>query len=149
MSEDNISFFTEDIVFEFDHKIDVRKWINYVAFSEDATIESANVIFCSDAYILSVNREYLSHDYYTDIITFPLMDAGAPIETDIFISLDTVRSNADERKVSFENELLRVIVHGFLHLFGYGDKSKDEASVMRKKEDYYLGCWDSNVYKLK
>jgi len=138
MSEASILFFSEDVDFTFQHSDVVRRWLYYVAESENSSIQSANVIFCSDEYILAVNKEYLSHDYFTDIITFPLMDAGAPIEADIFISIDTVRSNAIERLIAFDNELLRVIVHGFLHLLGYGDKSTSQKVEMRRKEDFYL-----------
>lgn len=144
MSEANVLFFAEDVDFTLQHEDAVTRWLNYVAHNENNTILQANVIFCSDDYLLRINQEYLSHDYYTDIITFPLMDAGAPIETDVFISLDTVRLNANERSISFENELLRVIVHGFLHMLGYGDKSKAEALEMRQKENYYLDYFSAN-----
>lgn len=114
-----------------------------------------SVIFCSDDYLLGINREYLNHDYYTDIITFDYCEteeffdfgeeeaAAEPEEKrtvsgDLFISIDTVRSNAEIYKVSFERELERVMIHGILHLIGYNDKSDAERTEMRSKEDEYL-----------
>ncbi len=138
MSRANVLFFTEDVDFTFQHVNVVKRWLAYVATNEGHSIKAANIIFCSDPYILGINQEYLGHDYFTDIITFPLMDAGTPIETDVFISIDTVRSNANDRCVTFEKELFRVIVHGFLHMFGYGDKTETEIIKMREREDFYL-----------
>jgi len=146
MSEANVLFFTEDVNFTFQHAVVVKQWLYYIANHENDAINHANVIFCSNDYILDVNKSYLSHDYYTDIITFPLMDVGTPIEADIFISIDTVRSNAADRSISFEHELFRVIVHGFLHMLGYGDKSESEAKVMRQKEDFYLDYFFAEIY---
>ncbi len=146
MSDANVLFFTEDIDFAFLHKKAAKGWLSYVATSEGNSIKNANIIFCSDQYILSINKEYLAHNYFTDIITFPLMDAGAPIETDMFISIDTVRSNAEERAITFEKELLRVIVHGFLHMLGYGDKTEVQQKKMREREDFYLNYFYANYF---
>jgi rRNA maturation RNase YbeY len=95
------------------------------------------LVFCSDDYILEVNRTYLNHDFFTDIITFDYCSAGV-ISGDLIVSLDTVRSNSELYGVRFELELFRVVVHGLLHLCGLGDKSADEAKNMREKEDFYL-----------
>lgn len=94
-------------------------------------------IFCSDEKILEVNRQYLNHDYYTDIITFDYTE-GDVISGDIFISVDTVRSNADEFGVSFEKELNRIIIHGILHLCGFKDKQPDDKAEMTRQEDSAL-----------
>ncbi|HHB78814.1 MAG TPA: rRNA maturation RNase YbeY [Saprospiraceae bacterium] len=144
MSDSKVFFFTEDIEFSFGYEQSVKEWLDDVVSSEQNSLNSANIIFCSDDYILKINQEHLSHDYYTDIITFPLMDFGSPIETDIFISIDTVRSNASKLHVGFDQELFRVIVHGFLHLLGYDDKTLDDQRVMRSKENYYLEYFESH-----
>jgi len=95
------------------------------------------VIFCSDSYLLSINKQHLNHDYYTDIITFSYVEEGV-ISGDLFISIDRVSENARKEQVSKTNELSRVIIHGLLHLCGYNDKEDDEIKVMREKEKEYL-----------
>jgi rRNA maturation RNase YbeY len=104
---------------------------------EDKECGPINLIFCDDEKILEVNKEYLAHDYYTDIITFDY-SLNQIISGDLFISIDRVKENADLFSKSFENELMRVVFHGVLHLCGYNDKSEEEISVMRSKEEYYL-----------
>jgi probable rRNA maturation factor len=95
------------------------------------------IIFCSDDYLLDMNREHLNHDYYTDIITFDYC-VDTSISGDLFISLDRVKDNANDFGVDWLEELLRVVYHGTLHLCGYKDKSNEESKVMRAKENYYL-----------
>ena len=95
-------------------------------------------VFCSDERLLQINRQFLQHDFYTDIITFPLSQPREPITAEIYISVDRVRENAKKFGVSMKNELLRVILHGALHLCGYGDKTAPEQAKMRKLEDKYL-----------
>jgi rRNA maturation RNase YbeY len=104
---------------------------------EDKECGPINLIFCDDEKILEVNKEYLTHDYYTDIITFDY-SLNQIISGDLFISIDRVKENADMFSKSFENELMRVVFHGVLHLCGYNDKSEEDILVMRSKEDYYL-----------
>lgn len=111
-------------------------WLSKVCEAEDRELEEISVIFCSDEYLLEINNEYLKHDYYTDIITFDYYTEA--ITGDLFISLDRVKENAETNNVAFENELYRVIAHGVLHLLGYGDKSKEESVLMRKKENEAL-----------
>ena len=96
-----------------------------------------NIIFCSDNYILDVNVKYLGHDYFTDIITFDYCEKDI-LSGDLFISIDTVRDNAEFYKTEFNDELNRVIVHGLLHLIGYDDHTPEEQKIMREKENYYL-----------
>jgi probable rRNA maturation factor len=96
-----------------------------------------SVIFCSDEYLLEMNVEHLSHDYYTDIITFDYCE-GEIISGDIFISVDRVRENARNYKVKYENEIVRVVGHGFLHLLGFGDKTEEESGEMRKMENIVI-----------
>ena len=95
-------------------------------------------VFMSDDYLLEINKEHLNHDYYTDIITFPIEETEDSLEADIYISIDRVKDNAAEFEVDFNVELLRVVLHGVLHLCGYGDKTEAEIVTMRAKENYYI-----------
>jgi len=104
---------------------------------EGKEVGDVNLIFCSDEYLLEMNRSHLEHDYFTDIITFDYCD-GLLISGDLFISCDRVVENADVFNVTVQEELCRVVAHGVLHLCGYGDKSEQEIEVMRQKETYYL-----------
>ena len=115
----------------------VGRWIRAVAADYGFAIGKINYIFCSDERELEVNREFLGHDYYTDIITFDYSTAGT-LNGDIFISLDTVRSNAEMVGVSFEEELNRILIHGILHLTGQGDKTPETKAQMTAKEDKAL-----------
>lgn len=109
-----------------------------LADSENFAISNINYILCSDDYLLDINRKYLNHDYYTDVITFQNSETGEPIEADIFISIDRVKENASKLNSSLSNEIHRVLVHGLLHLFGHKDNSDSEKMAMRKKEDSCL-----------
>lgn len=120
----------------------LEQWIVNVAQSHDRIVRSINYIFCDDAKILEVNREFLQHDYYTDIITFDDC-TGRLLRGDIFLSLDTVRSNAELVGATYDRELLRVIIHGVLHLCGINDKGPGEREIMEANEDAALAMWDS------
>jgi len=124
--------------YETDFKIENEKkftdWLTRVINSEEATIGQLDYVFCTDEYLLDLNQKYLSHDTYTDIITFEY-SAGRSLSGDIFISVDRVRDNAEILKVEFDEELLRVMSHGVLHLAGYKDKSDVEKAAMRLKEN--------------
>jgi probable rRNA maturation factor len=115
-----------------------KNWLKALVKEEGFELISAEYIFCSDDYLLGINREFLQHDYYTDIITFDLSEKGKQIEGDIYISLDRVKDHAQKLGIDFETELARVMAHGLLHLCGYKDKSPSEEAEMRKMEDYYL-----------
>ena len=115
----------------------VTKWIKAVSADYGFAVGNINYIFCSDERELEVNREFLGHDYYTDIITFDYSTAST-LNGDIFISLDTVRSNAEEVGCSFEQELYRILIHGILHLTGQGDKTPETKAQMTEKEDKAL-----------
>ena len=104
---------------------------------EGCNLTQVCYIFCSDEYLYNLNQEYLNHDTYTDIITFPYSEPPL-VEGDIFISIDRVKENASQFGAPFEQELHRVMIHGVLHLCGYSDKSPDEEALMRKKEDEAL-----------
>jgi probable rRNA maturation factor len=139
-TDEPIIFNVEDIDFELPDAEAVIGWINRVAEGEDKRIGAVSYIFCSDTYLIELNQEYLKHDTLTDIITFPY--SKSPIEGDIFISVDRVRDNAQDFGTPFEQELRRVIIHGVLHLCGYGDKTKAEAAKMRQKEDAALAIYE-------
>jgi rRNA maturation RNase YbeY len=109
------------------------KWLEQVALSESRTIGELSYVFCSDAYLLDINQQFLDHDSYTDIVTFDYCENGL-LNGEIYISTDRVADNASEYSVSLLDELHRVIVHGLLHLMGYGDKTEEDALVMRARE---------------
>ena len=132
-----ISYHTQDIKFSFKGKRLHTKWISSVVQEEGYHLGDLAFIFCSDAYLLDMNKAYLAHDYYTDIITFDYTE-GSKISGDLFISVDTVKANAQTYSVAFLHELRRVLVHGVLHLLGYNDSNPAEVQIMREKEDYYL-----------
>lgn len=129
---------TVDYFFEDTPEIDINNnftvWLNKISEKQNKDF-SLNYIFCDDAKILKVNKAYLDHDYYTDIITFDLSEEEGTIEADIFISIDTVKSNAEELNCSFEHELARVMSHGVFHLLGFNDKTDSEQQQMRSLED--------------
>ena len=133
-----VRFFTEGISFVLPKPRKTSQWIKQVSLLEGQTILELNYIFCTDAILLELNREYLNHDTLTDIITFNHVEKPGEIEGDIFISLERVQENCIEFQTSFLEELHRVIIHGLLHLLGYQDKSPIEKNEMRKKENAYL-----------
>jgi len=132
-----IHFFSEDTDLPDINQSILAGWIKEVITSHNKMAGEINYIFCSDEQILSVNKEFLKHDYYTDIITFDYSQSDV-LSGDIYISLDTVSSNAIQLGITYENEVNRVIVHGVLHLCGFKDKMSDESIQMRKLEDNAL-----------
>jgi len=141
-----ISFFSEEISFSPPYPTSkLEDWVSAIAESHQASIEALNYIFCDDEYLHKINVDYLDHDTYTDIITFDQREElDDPIEGDIFISVERVRENADSFGVSFENELLRVIAHGLLHLIGFGDKSEEDARTMRQQEERAMSLFKAS-----
>lgn len=136
-----ISIFFEDIE-EFDlSNFNVEANVEKLVANEGKIMGDINYILCSDTYLLEMNKQYLKHDYYTDVITFDYCEDNV-MSGDIFISVDTVRDNAKEYEVTFEKELQRVMVHGVLHLAGYKDKTDEDSKVMRAKENQYLVLFD-------
>lgn len=105
---------------------------------EKKRLEYLNVIFCTDDALLLINREFLNHDFYTDIITFPFSSKDQAVEAELYISVDRVKENAKKQGVSFSTELHRVLFHGCLHLTGYNDKSSQQIKKIREREDHYL-----------
>lgn len=135
---DNIQFFSEDTDFTLSKEPEIKAWLLKICSSEKYELENINYIFCTDEYLLDINKRYLNHDYYTDIITFDNSEEAQIILADIFISIDRIKDNASKMKISFEHELFRVLVHGLLHLLGFNDKSDDQKKEMRAKEDTCL-----------
>ena len=135
-----INFFTEDVSIPLFNQSSVTAWLCNVCESENKELDEVSIIFCSDDYLLTMNNEYLQHDYYTDIITFDYCFDNQVVG-DLFISVDRVTDNAKLSQASFNNELLRVMVHGILHLIGFKDKSDEDSKLMRLKEDEYLNLY--------
>ena len=133
-----ISFRAGDRSFSFQQKTLVKNFIETIFRKEKKPLAAINYIFCSDDMLLQMNKDFLQHDYYTDIISFGLSDPNEPIEAEIYISIDRVKDNALTMVTTYRNEMLRVLFHGALHLCGYKDKTKSEISTMRSKEDRYL-----------
>ncbi len=135
---ENICIHYQDIQFKLPDKTKTLSWILETIKSKGKECGDINIIFCSDEFLLNINKEYLHHDYYTDIITFDHSDNPDFLESDIYISVDRVKENAIEYDISFIDELHRVMIHGVLHLLGLNDKTKSEKEEMRKIEDHYL-----------
>jgi rRNA maturation RNase YbeY len=134
----SIRFFSEEITFILRNKIKIRNWLTNVVLEENNTLLNINYIFCSDNYLLELNKKYLHHNSLTDIITFPELTHAGKVSGDIYISVERIRENAGKYMQSFEKELQRVMVHGVLHLLGYKDKTQTDKISMTLKEDYYL-----------
>ncbi|QIL39505.1 rRNA maturation RNase YbeY [Pedobacter sp. HDW13] len=134
-----ISFFTESVTYNLPQKLKIKKWLKASIEKEGFKLGELNFIFCSDEYLLGINQQYLSHDTYTDIITFDNSDEEKLIVSDIFISIERVKENAITFKTSAFDEVCRIMMHGTLHLLGYKDKGKAAKALMTQKEDEYLG----------
>lgn len=137
-----ITFFSEDIKRPKLRVKPIKEWIKAVISSNNNSCGNINIIFCSDSYLLEMNKSYLNHDYFTDIITFNYNNKDI-ISGDIFISVETVQNNSIQFSQTFNNELLRVIIHGILHLLGFNDKTKEEEILIHTKEDEALEFFHS------
>ena len=136
-SKPKVCFFYQQVNPRLTRRTVLKKYIQSVFKKEGKKLEFINYIFCSDKVLLNINRKYLKHDFYTDIITFDLSE-NAAVKSEIYISVDRVHENARKLGVSFKSEIHRVIFHGVLHLCGYNDKTKSEKAKMREREDVYL-----------
>ena len=143
MAEDLINFFSEDIDFDLPDQSSTKNWIEQVIKDHHQIVGDINYIFCSDNYLHEINVSYLSHDTYTDIITFNQSTDDLVIEADIYISVERVRENAASLQVDFEQEIRRVLIHGILHLLGFDDHTKEDKQAMRAKEDECLKAFTS------
>ena len=133
MYKNVILFHIADIDFKLKDKRKLKKCLVDFALSEGKETGEINYIFCSDEYLLDMNKKFLKHDYYTDIISFQSDDD--PLSGDIYISIDRVTENAKNLNIDFKNELFRVIGHGLLHFIGYKDKTNEDKKLMSTKED--------------
>lgn len=130
----------------FSNKRLLQDFIPVIFKKEGKKLESLSFIFCSDNYLLEINKQFLKHDYYTDIISFDLSEPkSALISGEIYISVDRVKENAKDMRISFEEEMKRVLFHGTLHLCGYRDKKKADVQQMRAKEDEYLKLFEKYI----
>ncbi len=136
----SIRFFYEDVSFKLTNPQKTINWVTNILKLESAELLNINYVFCSDQYLLEINKSRLGHNFLTDIITFDQSDTPA-LEADIFISIDRVIENAAGEKVDLDHEIHRVIIHGVLHLLGFTDKTESQKSEMRKKEDSCLSLY--------
>ena len=136
MKESNISFYSVG-TFSLKTESEITTCIKAIAADESWEVRDIAFVFCDDNYLLKINKEFLDHDTYTDIITFDY-SVGNEIISEIYVSTDRVEENAKKYKQTFENEIHRVIIHGVLHLCGYNDKTEEEKQIMRDKENHYL-----------
>jgi len=137
-----IYFHAEEIDFQLKGKKEVSDWICRVIENESKEHGDINIIFTSDTFLLEINNQYLNRNYFTDIITFDYGD-GKTISGDLYISIDRIRENAESLMISVRKELLRIIIHGILHLMGYDDNGEIEKKIMTEKEDWYLEIFSS------
>ncbi len=134
-----IYFFSEDIDFTLSNELLIARWLTDVALTEHFTIDELSYIFCTDEYLLTLNQQYLHHDYFTDVITFDHRElATEEILGDVFISYERVADNSAQFNLSITEEINRVMLHGLLHLLGYDDATPTEKNNMRDLEDRYL-----------
>ena len=143
-----VKYHTEDCHYRLEARRAVREWLHAVAQQEGFRIEEINYVFCSAKHLLEMNRQFLGHDYFTDIITFDYSELGEGfVAGDIFIDVETVADNARLYGATRREEMLRVIVHGLLHLCGQKDKSPRDNKQMHSKEDKYLALYHSMFQK--
>ena len=121
----------------FVSKKELKQAVKDLVFNEGKSLKDLSLVFTDDEYLLEVNKQYLNHDYFTDVITFDYSELPS-VSGDVMISLDRVKDNAHSMELSYELEFYRVVFHGVLHLCGYKDKKKDDVSFMREKEDFYI-----------
>ena len=133
----DIHFFREDIEADLPSEA-TKQWVSKIIDQHDKQLNTLNFIFCSDTFLHQLNLEYLHHDTYTDIVTFDNSEDDKEIEGDIFISLERISDNSNNFKIPFDEELHRVMIHGVLHLLGFGDKTEKEQQLMRNKENECL-----------
>ena len=138
MKQPSIFFFKESIKFRLSVRKQLKDWILEIIKKEGHSISNINFIFCTDSSLRKINKKYLNHDYFTDIITFDNSVLKKTIEGDIFISIERVIVNSKKFTSSFNDELHRVMAHGVLHLIGYGDKTKSQKTEMKTREDFWL-----------
>jgi len=133
-----IRFYVHELDFHLLDQRHLRNWIMVLCQKAHKQHIELDYIFCTDEYLLEINKEHLQHDYYTDIITFDYNEDMAQVKGELYLSVDRIRENASENRVSFADELHRVMIHGVLHLLGYGDKTPADEKQMRRLENEVL-----------
>jgi rRNA maturation RNase YbeY len=144
---ETILFRNADKTFLFPDKKGLKQFIELLFKKEKKGLYELTYVFCSDEYLLGINRDFLQHDYYTDIITFDLSENPKQIIGEIYVSIDRIKDNAKTLNRSLKEETLRVLFHGALHLCGYKDKTKTDIIKMRKKEEQYLSLYNLSLEK--
>lgn len=138
MKNTSVQFFIPEVSFAFRNRNKLKSFLVKLIKKEGYSLKQLNIIFCTDKTLLEMNRTFLKHDYFTDIITFPLSEINQPIEAELYISIDRVKENARINNETFTRELHRVVFHGCLHLTGYKDKSSQQIKRIRERESHYL-----------
>ena len=137
----SVHFYFEKVGLTLKERGKLKCFINSLIAKEKKNLNNLNYIFCNDNALLEINRKYLNHNFYTDVISFDLSSSRKEILADIYISVDRIRENAKSFKITMEEELHRVMLHGLLHLCGYNDKTEVQRQLIRKKEDFYLNLY--------
>ena len=137
----SVHFYFEKVGLTLKERGKLKCFINSLIAKEKKSLNNLNYIFCNDNTLLEINRKYLNHNFYTDVISFDLSSSRKEILADIYISVDRIRENAKSFKITMEEELHRVMLHGLLHLCGYNDKTEVQRQLIRKKEDFYLNLY--------
>jgi probable rRNA maturation factor len=138
MAINSVHFYFEKVDLSLKERGNLKGFINTLIVKEKRKLNNLNYIFCSDKVLLRINRKYLGHNFYTDVVTFNLSSSPKEILADIYISVDRIKENAKSFQIPIKEELHRVMFHGLLHLCGYNDKTEHQKGLMKKMEDFYL-----------
>lgn len=147
MSAKEILFFSHEVKVRTQHKEIIREWLDKTAKKHNHKIGSVHIIFCSDEFLRKMNKEYMNHDYYTDIVTFHYEEKKSTLAGELYISIDRIRENAVKFNIQRENEKRRVIIHGLLHLLGFNDENREEKKMMTTLENKYLRDFEQMLTK--
>ena len=143
------NFFSENKNFKISNTKEIRALLKKICKKENKKISFINCVFCSDNKLLEINKKYLNHVSLTDVVTFDFTLNKKNLEGDIYISIDRVKENARKYKETFKTELLRIIIHGLLHLIGFSDKTKEEKNIMTLKENEYLSLYNKLTFHVE
>ncbi len=143
------NFFSENKNFKISNKKEIRTLLKEICKKENKKISFINCVFCSDNRLLEINKKYLNNTSLTDVVTFDFTTNKKTIEGDVYISIDRVKENAKKYKQPFKTELLRIIIHGLLHLIGFSDKTKEEKNTMTLKENEYLSLYNKLTFHVE
>ena len=143
------NFFSENKNFKISNKKEIRTLLKEICKKENKKISFINCVFCSDNRLLEINKKYLNNTSLTDVVTFDFTTNKKTIEGDVYISVDRVKENAKKYKQPFKTELLRIIIHGLLHLIGFSDKTKEKKNTMTLKENEYLSMYNKLTFHVE